>query len=129
MNTGSSILSISIVIFSMFILFGCGKNADESRPLSEVKAEAAEMNVDDLREMALLYKETIQDKLEEVNKIKNKIKEIPLKDMLGDQTKELKQELEPVIKSINDLKQRFFVYYSELKEKSGDLKGLDLQWI
>ena len=102
MKTRSLITSSSIVVFSLFILFGCGKKADESKPLSEVQAEAAEMNVDDLREMALVYKETIQNKLEEVNKIKNEIKEIPLKDMLGDQTKELKQELEPVIRSIND---------------------------
>jgi uncharacterized coiled-coil DUF342 family protein len=122
-------LSISIVVFSIFILFGCGKKADESKPLSEVKAEAAEMNADDLREMALVYKETIQENLEEIDRIKNEIKEIPLKEILGDQAKELKQDLEPIIKSINDLKQRFFVYYSELKKKSGDIKGLELRSI
>ena len=126
MKTGSFMLCMSITVFSMFIIFGCGKKADEKKPLNEVKAEAAEMDVDDLREMALEYKETIQANLEEVGKIKNKIKEIPLKEMFGDQAKKLRQELEPIIKSINELKQRFWVYYSELKKKSGDLNGLEL---
>ncbi len=126
LKTGSFVLFMSIAVFSMFIIFGCGKKADENKPLNEVKTEAAEMDVDDLRGMVLEYKETIRANLEEVGKIKNEIKEIPLKEMFGDQAQELKQELEPIIKSINELKRRFWVYYSELKKKSEDLSGLEL---
>lgn len=126
MKTGSLTLCMSIAVFSMLIILGCGKIADENKPLNEVKAEAAEMDVEDLREMALAYKELIHANLEEVGKIKNKIKEIPLKEMFGEQAQELKQELGPVIKSISELKKRFWVYYSELKKKSADLSGLEL---
>lgn len=126
MKAGSLTLCMSIAVFSMIIILGCDKKADENKPLDEVKAEAAEMDVEDLREMALEYKETIYANLEEIGKIKNKIKEIPLKEMFGDQAQELKQELEPIIKSINELKKRFWVYYSELKKKSADLSGLEL---
>jgi uncharacterized coiled-coil DUF342 family protein len=126
LKVGSLTLCMSIAVFSMIIILGCDKKADENKPLDEVKAEAAEMDVEDLREMALEYKETIYANLEEIGKIKNKIKEIPLKEMFGDQAQELKQELEPIIKSINELKKRFWVYYSELKKKSADLSGLEL---
>ena len=126
MKTGRFMLCMNIAVFSLFIIFGCGKKADENKPLNEVKAEAAEMDVDDLHEMALEYKELIQANIEERGKIKNKIKEIPLKEMFGDQAQELKQELEPIVKSINELKQRFWVYYSELKKRNGDLSGLEL---
>jgi uncharacterized coiled-coil DUF342 family protein len=126
LKAGSLTLCMSIAVFSMIIILGCDKKADENKPLDEVKAEAAEMDVEDLREIALEYKETIYANLEEIGKIKNKIKEIPLKEMFGDQAQELKQELEPIIKSINELKKRFWVYYSELKKKSADLSGLEL---
>jgi uncharacterized coiled-coil DUF342 family protein len=126
LKAGSLTLCMNIAVFSMIIILGCDKKADENKPLDEVKAEAAEMDVEDLREMALEYKETIYANLEEIGKIKNKIKEIPLKEMFGDQAQELKQELEPIIKSINELKKRFWVYYSELKKKSADLSGLEL---
>jgi uncharacterized coiled-coil DUF342 family protein len=126
LKAGSLTLCMSIAVFSMIIILGCDKKADENKPLDEVKAEAAEMAVEDLREMALEYKETIYANLEEIGKIKNKIKEMPLKEMFGDQAQELKQELEPIIKSINELKKRFWVYYSELKKKSADLSGLEL---
>ncbi len=117
---------IILAIFCMSIIFGCGKKADENKPLSEVKAEAAEMDMNDLREMALKYKEAILAKLAEAGELKNELKEIPLKEMLGEKAKALKQELEPIMKSVNALKERFKIYYAELKKKSGDLTGLDL---
>ena len=126
MKTGSLTRCTSIAVFSILIILGCGKIADENKPLNEVKAEAAEMGVEDLREMALAYKEMIHANVEEVGRIKNKIKEIPLKEMVGEQAQELKQELVPVIKSISELKKRFWVYYAELKKKSADLSGLEL---
>ena len=126
MKTGSLTRCTSIAVFSILIILGCGKIADENKQLNEVKAEAAEMGVEDLREMALAYKEMIHANVEEVGRIKNKIKEIPLKEMVGEQAQELKQELVPVIKSISELKKRFWVYYAELKKKSADLSGLEL---
>lgn len=39
-----------------FAIFGCGKKADENKPLGEVKAEAEKMDTDGLRTMAMVYK-------------------------------------------------------------------------
>jgi len=46
--------------------------------------------------------------------------------MLGDEAKELKTEIEALNKSVSALKERFQVYYDKLKEKGGNLSGLEL---
>jgi len=48
---------------------GCGKKADESKPLSEVKAEAGSMSVEKLRSMAITYKDAITAKKGEIEKV------------------------------------------------------------
>jgi uncharacterized coiled-coil DUF342 family protein len=126
MKKARLMMCIAVTVCCMLIMFGCGKTADENRPLSEIKAEAAKMDADDLKAMALKYKEAIQAKLEGASDIKNELKEIPVTEMLGEKAKELKKELEPFTESINALKERFKVYYEELKKKGGDLSGLDL---
>ena len=107
-------------------LVGCGKKADESKPLNEVKAEAEKMSVEKLRSMALTYKDAIMAKKGEVEKVASKLKDIPIAKMLGDKAKELKTEIEALNKSASALKGRFQVYYGKLKEKSGNLSGLEL---
>jgi len=126
MKKVSVMMCVVVIVCCMSIMLGCGKTADENKPLSEVKAEAAEMDTDDLRAMGLKYKEAIEAKLEEANEIKNELKEIPITEMLGEKAKELKKELVPITESLNALKERFKIYYAELKKKSGDLSGLDL---
>lgn len=50
-----------LVLCSMLLL-GCRKKADENKPISEVKAEAGQMTVDELKAMALKYKKAIVTK-------------------------------------------------------------------
>ena len=47
-------------------------------------------------------------------------------EMLGDEAKGLKAEVDTLTKSVSALKERFQVYYDKLKEKGGDLSGLTL---
>ena len=105
---------------------GCGKKADESKPLSDVKAEAETMTVEKLRSMAVTYKDAITAKKGEIEKVAEKLKDIPVAEMLDDEAKGLKTEVDALTKSISALKQRFQVYYDKLKEKGGDLSGLTL---
>ncbi|MHC4147870.1 MAG: hypothetical protein ACYSR5_00135 [Planctomycetota bacterium] len=107
-------------------LAGCGKKADESKPVSEVKAEAEKMSAEKLRDMALAYKDAIEAKKGDVEKITAKLKEIPVTQMLGDEAKGLKADIADLNKSVSALKERFNVYYSKLKEKGGDLSGLKI---
>ncbi len=107
-------------------LLGCGKKVDENKPISEVKAEAEQMDVEKLRSMAMKYKDAILAKRGEVDKFTAKLKDIPATELLGAEAKELKTEIEKLNKSVSALKERFEVYYKKLKEKGGDLSGLEI---
>jgi ATP-dependent Clp protease ATP-binding subunit ClpA len=105
---------------------GCGKKADENKPISEIKAEAEQMSVEKLRAQAAVYRDAIVAKKAEVEKIVSKLGDIPLTKLLGDETKGLKADVEKLNKSVSALTERFQVYYEKLKEKGGDLSGLEI---
>ena len=109
------------------VIGGCGgKKADENKPVSEVKAEAEKMDIGQLRDMAMKYKELIVTKKADMEKLAAKLKEIPIAQMVGDEAKQLKADIENLTKSISALKERFEIYYQKLKEKSGDLSVLEI---
>jgi len=113
-------------VLCLLVLGGCGKKADENKPVSEVKTEAEKMSVDKLKSMATTYKDAIVEKQEEIKKLSEKLKDIPVTEMLGEEAKGIKSEVEALNKSISALKDRFNVYYDKLKEKGGDVSGLEL---
>ncbi len=115
-----------MLALSMAFLFGCGKKADENKPISEVQAEAQKMSVDDLKAMAMKYKDAIEAKKADIDKITAKLKEIPVTQMLGDESKKLKADIDNLTKSLSALKERFQVYYDQLKAKGGDVSGLQI---
>ena len=123
MGTVKNITFCLLVVY-LLALTGCGKKADETKPLSEVKAEAEKMTVEKLRSMALTYKDAIMAKKSEIQTIADKLKEIPVTKMLGDEAKELKTEIEALNKSVSALNERFQTYYGKLKEKGGNVSGL-----
>ena len=125
MKTVRNVTFCLLVVFFL-ALVGCGKKADESKPLNEVKAEAEKMSVEKLRSMALTYKDAITARKGEVEQIAGKLKDIPVAKMLGDEAKGLKTEIEALNKSVSALKERFQIYYGKLKEKGGNLSGLEL---
>lgn len=115
-----------LLVTVFFSLCGCGKKADENKPIIEVKAEAEKMSVEKLKSTAMAYKEAITAKKEEVTKLTAKLKEIPIAKMVGDEAKGLKADIDEISKSVSALKLRFDVYYDKLKEKGGDVSGLSL---
>ena len=117
---------ICLLVLSFWSLAGCGKKADESKPLSQVEAEAEKMNVNKLRSMALLYKDAIMAKKSEVGKLAGDLKDVSVANILGDEAKDLTTEIDALNKSVSALKQRFQIYYDKLKEKGGDVSGLQL---
>lgn len=127
MRTVKGISICALFALCLLVLHGCGsKKADENKPLSEAKAEAEKMDVGQLRNMAMTYQEAIVAKKADVDKVAAKLKEIPIAKMVGDETKQLKTDIDNLANSISALKERFEVYYQKLKEKGGDLSGLEL---
>ena len=107
-------------------LFGCSKKADENKPISEIKTEAEQMSLDQLRSAAMSYKDAILAQKTEVEKFAAKLKDIPVTKMLSTEAKDLKTEINTLNKSISALTDRFKIYYQKLKEKGGNLAGLDI---
>ena len=114
-----------LVMCSVAIL-GCGKKADETTPMSEVKAEAEKMDAGQLRAVAMEYKDAIVAKKGELEKIATKLKEIPVAEIMGTEAKGLKADIESLEKSVSALQARFDVYYGKLDEVKGDLSGLQI---
>ena len=115
-----------LIALCLFAILGCGKKADENKPISEVKAEAEKMDTDGLRAMAMSYKEAIAAKSSDLEKLTAKLKDILVTEMLGAEAKSLKADMENLEKSVSALKERFEVYYQKLKVTGGDISGLQL---
>lgn len=126
MKTVKNATTYFLLVLCSMILFGCSQKADENKALSEVKAEAEKMDTNQLRSMAMNYREAIVAKKGDVEKLAAKLKEIPVAEMLGAEAKEIKAELDNINKSVSALKERFEVYYNKLKEKGGDTSGLEI---
>ena len=126
MKTVRNAVLCCLIALCLFAILGCGKKADENKPISEVKAEAEKMDTDGLRDMAMVYQKSITAKNGEVEKLTAKLKDIPVTEMMGDEAKELKTDVDNLNTSISALKERFEVYYQKLKEQGGDLSGLQI---
>jgi len=126
MRNKRSIALYCLVGLLSFVLVSCGKKADENKPLGEVKAEAEKMDVSQLQSMAMQYKDAIAAKTSEVSKMTAKLKEIPVTEMLGSEAKGLQADIGRLTESLTSLMERFQVYYQKIKEKGGDVSGLDI---
>ena len=105
------------VVLLSFILAGCGGGVSENKPISEVKTEAEGMSVEKLKGMVSKYQAAIDSKKAEITKITAELKKIPLTQMLGDEAKKLKGDIESVTKSVRALTERLNVYAQELRSK------------
>ena len=127
----SAALSCLSVIL-LLSMAGCGKKevkreakVGESRSIDEVKAEAQKMDAKELRAMALKYKEALAAKQTELDKIAAKLDKLSPTELV-EAAKSIQPEMDKLAGSIAALKERFQIYYQKLKEKSGDVSGLEI---
>ena len=88
MRVARYVCVVCMIALGVLAVTGCGKGADEDKPLSEVRAEADTMSVDALKAAALKYKKAIAAKEAEVEKSAAKIKEIPIAEALSEEAQE-----------------------------------------
>lgn len=111
----------------LLTLSACGKKSvDITTSLDQLKAAAAKMDVSQLRTTALSYKEAIVAKQADLTKISDQVKALNPTDLLSQKATQLKAQMADIEKSISALKERFNIYYEQLKAKAGDLTGLEL---
>lgn len=124
---------IIFVVSAMLALNGCkgesgngSVNEDLAKSLETIKAEAAKMDVNKLKAKAVQFKDAIAGKENQVNELMLKLKDESSLNGLMEEGSEVTTELEALIKSIGDLKERYDIYMSYLIEKKGDITGLSL---
>jgi len=93
---------------------GGAAKVDETKPITEVKAEAEKMDAEQLRAAALNYQKAIEAKEPEVQKLADQIKAIPLTELMSEKATTLKADMEKLSKSIAALKERMQVYVDQL---------------
>ena len=145
MRVRTCVMLSCLVALSGLVLVGCTKKPDKSaspapsqtgagtavnvtadaeKPVAEVQTQAQTMSVANLRATALQYVQAISVKREDLQKVLDQVKQIPLAEALGEKAKTLKAEAQKIEATIKGLTERFQVYYNKLKEKGGDLSGL-----
>ena len=125
-----SVTLCSLLVLCILAISGCGdegsQEADPTKPIGEVQAEAANMSTGALRTMAMKYKEAIVEKKGYIEQVAAKLKEIPIAEQMGEVAMDLKSDLKNLERSVAALKERFNIYYEKLKAAGGDLSGLEI---
>ena len=100
---------------------------DESKPLAEVQAEAKNMSVDELRDMAEAYKEAIADLMPDMETLAAKFKEISPTQLMGEDAKAIRSDMQQLSEAVKSLTERFNLYVAELKQQNVDVSDLKLK--
>lgn len=109
----------TVVLLGVFAA-GCGQSSsgvNENKPIQEVQAEAQKMNADQLKAMVQKYETALQSKKAEIETVQAKLKEIPIKDLLGEDAKKIKEDISQIGSSMKNLTERLNVYADSLKTK------------
>jgi len=100
------------------IVSGCGgSKISETRPIADVQNEAKTMPVGQLSRMVESYKTVIASKQAQIETLKEKIKAMPITQLLSDEAKALKEDIAKVTGSMQALNERMLVYVKELQAK------------
>lgn len=105
------------VLLVSFILTGCGGGVSEDKPIAEVKTEAQGMSAEQLKATVSKYQAAIDSKKAEINKLTAQVQQIPIAQMMGDEAKKLKGEIQNIGNSVKALTERLNIYAQEIKSK------------
>ncbi len=100
--------------------------ADQGKSTLDITAGAKEMAVENLRRMAEKYRDVIAEKQQQWMEMTQKYIDMPDAERITAQGQKFKADIDGIINGIDTLKERFGVYYNALKEKAGNLTGLDI---
>ena len=97
---------------------------DEARPLSEIRAEAADLDDASLRAATMGYKDQIIAKQDELSGLTGKLPKVPGIEEFGEEPPE--PDVGDLMRSMSGLTERYQIYFDVLKARGGNLSGLGL---
>jgi len=106
-----------LIILTCVIAAGCSSGVNENKTISEIKTEAQAMSVEQLKVIIAKYQKAIESKQTQIDAIKQQLQKIPLNQMLSEEAKKLKSDIENITSSIKALTARLNVYTQQLNSK------------
>ena len=100
--------------------------ADEGKSVEEVTTQAKEMAADKLRQISQIYRDAIEANRQKLSEMAKQLRDTPEGERASAEARKLKAETDRIHDSIPVLIEKFEVYYNSLKEKAGNLTGLDI---
>ncbi len=117
MRTG---LALWIAVTLLALVAGCSDGASEDKPLDEVRAEAQEMNAEQLQAKIDEYTEAIEAKKPEVERLQKELGTGLAGALTGEKpenAEQLKADLAELETSLRALQERMQIYAEELQRK------------
>jgi len=99
-------------------------NVDLEKTVADLKAEAAKMDIENLKEVATQYKEALVVKETELKALLDKLSAVPLTEKMGKEAQAITGEVKILTDGVVALQERFQVYIDALAEKGADVKAL-----
>ncbi|MHC4237100.1 MAG: hypothetical protein ACYSSM_02420 [Planctomycetota bacterium] len=97
---------------------------DLEKTVADLKAEAAQMEIESLKEVAAKYKAALAEKETELKALMDKLSAVPLTEKLGKEAQGLTAEIKTLTDGVSALQERFQVYIDALNAKGADVKAL-----
>lgn len=97
---------------------------DLDKTVSDLKAEAAKMDVESLTKIVTKYKDAIAEKQTTLKPLMDKLAAIPMAEKLGADAKSLTAEIKTLTDAIAPLKERLAVYVDAFMAKGGNIQNL-----
>lgn len=102
---------------AMFVLAGCGQQADENKTPDQIKTEVQSMSAADIQAKVDAYKKAIEAKSAELKAEGEKLAKIPLTEQLGEEAGKIKGNMGTLKDSISKLTANMNAYADGLKAK------------
>jgi hypothetical protein len=114
------LLAVVLVVGLSIGFTGCGKKADETKPIDEVKAEAQKMKTGNLQDMVACYKDAITAKEKDIKATQAKMEALPMTPESAEKAKALTKDLSSAKASVSALCERMEIYKTALVEKTAE---------
>src|SRR3989338_6307692 len=111
----------SAVFFVMMVMLaGCGSGVDQNKPLDIIRQEIEGMSVSQLQSKAQAYANVLVSKKAELEKIHQALNGLSPAQLLGEETKRIRENLNKVGTDVKALTERYNLYVAKFKELGGN---------
>lgn len=115
-----------IAPLALGLAMGCAKKADINKPVDQIQAEVQKMSAGDLEKNARAYAKEIAAKKGDIEKVKEQLKGISVKDLFGEKAKGIKDQVSRLGNELGQLSERYDIYAKKFAESGGDLSKIKI---